>query len=46
MEKLHDTTGELSRGSGEARGLREWLTAVAGAQVAWASDVELAGAKS
>jgi hypothetical protein len=46
LEKLHGSTGKLSRGSGEARCLQEWLAAVAGARVAWAGDAELAGAKS
>jgi hypothetical protein len=46
LEKLQGSTGKLSRGSGEARCLREWLAAVAGARVARAGDIELAGAKS
>jgi hypothetical protein len=44
--KLHSSTGKLSRGSGEARCLREWLAVVADARVARAGGVELAGAKS
>jgi hypothetical protein len=46
LKKLHGPTGKLSRGSGEARCLREWLAAVAGARVARAGGAELAGAKS
>jgi hypothetical protein len=46
LAKLHGTTGKLSRGSGEARCLREWLATVVGTRVARASDVELTGAKS
>jgi hypothetical protein len=46
LEKLHGSTGKLSRGSGEARCLQEWLATVAGARVAWAGDAELAGDKS
>jgi hypothetical protein len=38
--------GKSSRGSGEARYLREWLVVVADARVARASGAELAGAKS
>jgi hypothetical protein len=45
LEKLHDSSRKLSRGSGEARGLWKWLAAVAGARVAWAGGAELAGAK-
>jgi hypothetical protein len=45
LEKLQGSMGKLSRGSGEARCLREWLAAVVGARVARAGDVELAGAK-
>jgi hypothetical protein len=46
LEKLHGSTGKLSRGSGETRCLRKWLAAMAGARVARAGGVELAGAKS
>jgi hypothetical protein len=46
LENLHGSTGKLSRGSGEASCLREWLVAVAGARVARASGVELTRAKS
>jgi hypothetical protein len=46
LEKLHSSMGKLSRGSGEARCLQEWLAAVAGARVVLAGGVELAGAKS
>jgi hypothetical protein len=45
LEKLHDSTGTLSRGSGEARGLWKWLAAMAGARVARAGGAELTGAK-
>jgi hypothetical protein len=45
LEKLHDSTRTLSRGSGEARGLWKWLAAMAGARVARAGDAELVGAK-
>jgi hypothetical protein len=34
LEKLHDSTGKLSRGSGEARCLWEWLAAMADVRVA------------
>jgi hypothetical protein len=40
-----DSSGKLSKGSVEAKGLWKWLAAVAGARVARASGVELAGAK-
>jgi hypothetical protein len=43
FEKLHGSTGILSRGSGEARGLWKWLAVMAGAQVARACGAELAG---
>jgi hypothetical protein len=46
LEKLHGSTGKLSRGSSEASCLREWLAAVASARVARAGGVELAGSKS
>jgi hypothetical protein len=46
LEKLHGSTGKLSRGSDEARYLQEWLSMVAGARVTWAGGVELVGAKS
>jgi hypothetical protein len=46
LEKLHGSTGKLSRGSGETRCLRKWLATVAGDRVARAGGVELAGAKS
>jgi hypothetical protein len=45
LEKLHGSTGTLSRGSGEARGLWKWLATMVGALVARAGDAELAGAK-
>jgi hypothetical protein len=45
LEKLHGSTGTLSRGSGEARGLWKWLAAMASARVAWTGGAELAGAK-
>jgi hypothetical protein len=43
LEKLHGSTGKLSRGSSMARCLQEWLATVAGARV---GGVELAGAKT
>jgi hypothetical protein len=46
LKKLHDSTWNPSRGSGEARCLREWLATVAGVRVAQAGVAELAGAKS
>jgi hypothetical protein len=46
LGKASRPTEELSRGSGEARDLREWRAMVAGARVAQAGGVELAGAKS
>jgi hypothetical protein len=45
LEKLHGSTGKLSRGSGEARGLWEWLAAMAGVRVARAGGAELVGAQ-
>jgi hypothetical protein len=45
LEKLHGSSGKLSKGSIEAKGLWKWLAAVAGAQVARAGGTELAGAK-
>jgi hypothetical protein len=45
LEKLHGSTGTLSRGSGEARGLWKWLATMAGARVARAGGAKLAGAK-
>jgi hypothetical protein len=44
LEKLHGSSGKLSRGSGEARGLWKWLAVVADAQVARAGGAELTGA--
>jgi hypothetical protein len=46
LEKLHRSTGKLSRGSGEVRCLQEWLAAVVDAWVARAGSAELAGTKS
>jgi hypothetical protein len=46
LEKLHGSTGKLSRGSGETRCIWKWLAVVAGARVARAGGVDLAGAKS
>jgi hypothetical protein len=46
LKKLHGPTRKLSRGSGEARCLREWLAVVAGARVARADGAELTRAKS
>jgi hypothetical protein len=45
LEKLHGSTGKLSRGSGEARSLWEWLAAMAGVWMAQADGAELARAK-
>jgi hypothetical protein len=45
LEKLHGSSGKLSKGSVEAEGLWKWLATVAGARVARAGGVELAGAK-
>ena len=46
LKKLHGPMGKLSRGSGEAGCLREWLAMVAGTRVAQAGVAELARAKS
>jgi hypothetical protein len=45
LEKLHGSSGKLSKGSIEAQGLWKWLAAVAGAWVARAGGAEHAGAK-
>jgi hypothetical protein len=45
LEKLHISTGKLSKGSVEAEGLWKWLATVAGARVARAGGAELARAK-
>jgi hypothetical protein len=45
LEKLHGSSGKLSKGSIEAKGLWKRLAAVAGAWVARAGGAELAGAK-
>jgi hypothetical protein len=45
LEKLHGSSGKLSKGSVEAEGLWKWLAAVAGTRVARAGGAELAGAK-
>jgi hypothetical protein len=45
LEKLHDSSRKLSKGSVEAEGLCKWLVAVAGARVARAGGAELARAK-
>jgi hypothetical protein len=45
LEKLHGSSGKLSKGSVEAEGLWKWLAAVAGARVARAGGAELAGTK-
>jgi hypothetical protein len=45
LEKLHGSSGKLSKGLVEAEGLGKWLATVAGAQVARAGGAELAGAK-
>jgi hypothetical protein len=46
LEKLHGSTGKLSRGSSEARCLWEWLAMMASARVARAGGAELAEAKN
>jgi hypothetical protein len=45
LEKLHASSGKLSKGSVEAKGLWKWLAATAGARMAWAGGAELARAK-
>ena len=45
LEKLHGSSGKLSKGSVEAEGLWKWLAMVAGTRVARAGGVELAGDK-
>jgi hypothetical protein len=45
LEKLHGSSGKLSKGSVEAEVLWKWLATVAGARVARAGSVELSGAK-
>ena len=45
LEKLHDSSGKLSKGSVEAEGLWKWLATVAGARVARAGGADLARAK-
>jgi hypothetical protein len=45
LEKLHGSSGKLSKGSVEAEGLWKWLATVADAQVAREGGAELAGAK-
>jgi hypothetical protein len=45
LEKLHGSSGKLSKGSVEAEGLWKWLVVVAGARVARAGGAELAGTK-
>jgi hypothetical protein len=45
LEKLHSSSGKLSKGSVEAKGLWKWLATAAGARVARAGGAELAGAK-
>jgi hypothetical protein len=37
LEKLHGSSGKLSKGSVEAEGLWKWLAVVAGARVAQSS---------
>jgi hypothetical protein len=39
LEKLHGSSGKLSKGSVEAEGLWKWLATVAGARVARAGGV-------
>jgi hypothetical protein len=45
LEKLHGSSGKLSKGSVEAEGLWKWLDTVAGTRVARAGGAELTGAK-
>jgi hypothetical protein len=45
LEKLHGSSGKLSKGSVEAEVLWKWLATVAGARVARAGSVELSRAK-
>jgi hypothetical protein len=45
LEKLHSSSGKLSKGSIEAEGLWKWLAMVVGAWVARTGGAELAGAK-
>ena len=45
LEKLHGSSGKLSKGLVEAESLWKWLAVVAGARVARAGGTELAGAK-
>jgi hypothetical protein len=45
LEKLHVSSGKLSKGLVEAEGLWKWLDVVAGARVARVGGTELAGAK-
>jgi hypothetical protein len=45
LEKLHGSSGKLSRGLVEAEGLWKWLATVAGARVARAGGAELTGSK-
>jgi hypothetical protein len=44
LEKLHVSSGKLSKGSVEAEGLWKWVVAMADARVARAGGTELAGA--
>jgi hypothetical protein len=45
LEKLHGSSGKLSKGSVEAEGLWKWLAAVAGTRLAQAGGAELTRAK-
>ena len=45
LEKLHGSSGKLSKGSVEAKGLWKRLATVAGVRVAQAGGAELVGAK-
>jgi hypothetical protein len=45
LEKLHSSSGKLSKGSVEAEGLWKSLATVVGAQVARAGGAELTGDK-
>ena len=45
LEKLHGSSGKLSKGSVETEGLWKWMAAVVGARVARAGGAGLTGAK-
>jgi hypothetical protein len=45
LDKVHASSGKLSKGSVEAEGLWKWLATAAGARVARAGGADLARAK-